>query len=108
MPDYLSRGIPFKGDSEVTEDNADMVVESAWLASTLRMFTREAPEMAGVVAAQPKTYRLATAWWLVLLDTFLRTRTGAGLEAFSSHETAEAAKLFASKILKYLHMFITK
>ena len=41
---------------------------------------------------KPHQYRLATYWWVVLIDTWLRQITSQGLEQFSSPETVEAVK----------------
>ena len=91
MPDWLNRVTPQEGIVEETSIEDQM--ERDWLSSGVRMFCMDEPGTAHF-AKPPEKYRLATSWWLVMLDTFLFLRCCMGLEAFSSSKTAEACKRF--------------
>ena len=100
MPDHLSRPGP---SAYTTPDEADaeLTLEKAWLASSIRCFLDD-----GCGDKSPKAevqYRLPTCWWLVMVDSVLRSRTGQGLEAFSSHATVdEVRKLLTDKQVECL------
>lgn len=91
MPDWLSRQMPYQG--EVPDDaDEDVAIEAGWLRSCIRNFQNHDPELGEVAKAPAPIYRSATVWWMIMIDTFLWIRVSAGLEAFSSHQTADAAK----------------
>ena len=74
MPDCSRGHAPFQG-AAVTEygHEADEIgkQEKDWLAAALRCLTQEESTELGVIRKAPQTYRLATQWWLIMLDTFL-------------------------------------
>ena len=97
MPDWLRAKAPYQGDNvSLSLDDApdlELQMEKDWLASSIRMFTEVDVEV-GHKPENPYCYRSATGWLCVLLDTFLFIRTCgmAGLEAFSTKGTADAAR----------------
>ena len=86
FPDWLPRGEPSWGSSQVLSD-PDLEAERAWLASCIRCWVDDELE---AFPAFKKDYRLPTFWWLIMLDTVVRQKTGHGLEQFSSPHTAAA------------------
>ena len=90
LPDWLSRGTPPYGTVEYnTCNDPDLDAERAWLSSNVRCFL-ENTLLHGRGEARPEQCRVATYWWLVMLETVIRHKTGAGLEQVGSPETATA------------------
>ena len=59
-------------------------MKQGWLASSLRFLTAEESAEHGGIKMVPNTYRIATQWWWIMLDTFLASRTSCGLEAHTT------------------------
>ena len=101
MPDWLCKDMPL--EAEIECDNDDAQAERDWMASCVRMFTADDKQHAHL-AKPPEKYRLTTAWWLLMLDTFLYLRCSAGLEALSSPETVGAARRFMTEAMAIIYM----
>ena len=78
LPDWLRRTEDYKGDQEAEAADPDLQAEREWLASAVRCFLSEGAE--GNYKNRPQKYRQAAYWWLLMLDTFLFIRSGAGLD----------------------------
>jgi hypothetical protein len=60
------------------------------MGSAIRCFLTSGSE--GSCKKRPQRFRLASYWWLLMVNTTLMTMLGAGLEAFASRETREAVE----------------
>ena len=97
MPDWLRAQAPWQGAADEGDDE-EQAAEKDWLSSSLRLLTEDSE---GVGVKKPaETYRTATQWWLIMIDTFLYIRTSASLEAFSSPDTPPVV----SSQLRQAHM----
>ena len=97
MPDWLRAQAPWQGAADEGDDE-EQAAEKDWLSSSLRLLTEDSE---GVGVKKPaETYRTATQWWLIMIDTFLYIRTSAGLEAFSSPDTVERVKALCKGTVK--------
>ena len=91
LPDWLHKHAPYAGAPVVeamTEE--DYEAEIRWLESCTRMLeSGETTAELRHLCKPPTTYRQATSWYLIAIDTMLHLKTQRGFEAFASEDTVE-------------------
>ena len=95
LPVWLHRHAPYAGAVDESLEDDEYSAEQRWLSACVRMLDcgGATPELRHH-CRPPITYRNASTWFLIAMDTYLFLKCQRGLEAFSSPSTpAKAMKL---------------